>query len=233
MADNVVVTYTPSNMLSWDTAEEQWNSPSASKEWDNFGDHGILDITITEELGINSSYATRLKFILEETMFINDFNFDDANVVMNDIDIQEVPMDMDDFINRKNNLSPLGYQALRPLYPGEYTYDKAIVGIQMRANLSENRLGFYGAKLSIDVEDVVERGRTEILEVDKETPIKIEFKKRFYKAPEEIMTNVISADEPAWVDITETTSDYFVAILRSMSSSQPVAGVFSWLAYGY
>lgn len=233
MTDNVVVTYTPSNMLSWDNAEEQWDSPSASKEWNNFGDHGVLNIAITEELGINTIYSTKLKLTLEETLFINDFNFDAANVVLSNIDIQEVPMDMEDFINRKNNLSPLGYQALRPLYPGEYTYDKAIVGIQMRANLSENRLGFYGAKLSIDVEDVVERGKTQILEVDKETPVKIEFKKRFYKAPEEIMTNVISADEPAWADVTETTSEYFKVILRSMSTSQPVSGVFSWLAYGY
>lgn len=234
VSSNVEVTYTPGELFTWDNANIPWEDPRADKEWDIFGNKGILSIKVTEDLNITSKYYLTFTILFTEKLFINDFNFEDPSIVMNDLELTDTVISDEDFANISENISPLGYEESRPLYPGEYTYKDAIIGIQMRANLTEARLGFYGAKLNVDVQDVVDRGRTEVLSIDNPQPVRINFSKKFYVPPEEIMFNVISSDEPCWVDVVTKTDEYFEILLRAISDrSKLVTGTVTWLATGY
>lgn len=234
MTTEVNVTYTPSEYYSWENADLEWESKRADKPWDSFGQKGILDIVVDENIQINSGFFMTIQMSFFEKLFINDFNFSSSNLVMNDINFTEEFISSEDFANLKNNVSPLGYEATRPLISGEYTYKDAIVGIQMKSNLSKARLGVYGAKLNVDVEDVVERGRTDVTTLDINTPTKIEFKKKFYLPPEEVMFNVIAATEPAWVEIISKTDKYMEIVLKSVATpSNLVTGTVTWVATGY
>ena len=234
VSSNVEVTYTPGEMFTWDNTNITWDEDRADKEWNLFGNRGILDIKVTEELNIGSKYYLTFSILFTEKLFINDFNFEEPAIVMNDLEIDESLISNEDFANISENISPLGYEESRPLYPGEYTYKDAIVGIQMRASLTEARLGFYGAKLNVDVQDVVDRGRTEVLSIDISEPVRVKFSKKFYVPPEEIMFNVISSEEPCWVDVINKTDEYFEIVLRAISDrSKLVTGTVTWLATGY
>lgn len=232
--DNVEVKYTPGEFYTWDNANISWEGPKADKEWDIFGNKGILDIIVSEDIQITSKYYLTFSILFTEKLFINDFNFEEPNIVLNDLEISETTIGDEDFANLSGNVSPLGYEESRPLFPGEYTYKEAIVGIQMRASLTEARLGFFGAKLNVDVQDVVDRGKVEVLTVDINNPLRVKFTKKFYVPPEEIMFNVISADEPCWVDVLSKTDEYFDIVLRANADrSKLVTGTVSWLATGY
>lgn len=232
--DNVEVKYTPGEFYTWDNANISWEEPKADKEWKAFGNKGILDIIVSEDIQITSKYYLTFSILFTEKLFINDFNFEEPNIVLNDLEISETPIGKEDFTNLSENISPLGYEESRPLFPGEYTYKEAIVGIQMRASLTEARLGFFGAKLNVDVQDVVDRGKVEVLTVDINNPLRVKFTKKFYVPPEEIMFNVISMDEPCWVDVLSKTDEYFDIVLRANSDrSKLVTGTVSWLATGY
>lgn len=234
VSNNVTVKYTPGEFYTWDNAEISWEEKKSDKEWNAFGNKGVLDIEVIEELEINSKYYLTFSILFTEKLFINDFNFEEPNLVLNDLQINDSLISSEDFTNLSKNISPLGYEESRPLYPGEYTYKEAIVGIQMRANLTEARLGFYGAKLNVDVQDVVDRGSIDVLSIDISSPTRVNFSKKFYVPPKEIMFNVISSEEPAWVDVQAKTDEYFDIVLRAMSDrSKLVTGTVTWLATGY
>lgn len=232
--DKIEVVYTPGNFYTWDNTDLIWDEEKIAKSWEAFGNKGILDIKVTEEIQFSNKLYLTFSILFTEKLFINDFNFEEPNIVLNDLEVSEMGIGYEDFVNISENISPLGYEESRPLYPGEYTYKEAIVGIQMRANLTEARLGFYGAKLNVDVQDVVDRGKVEVLTIDINSPHRVTFNKKFYVPPEEIMFNVISADEPCWVDVRDKTDEYFDIVLRANSDgSKLVTGTVSWLATGY
>lgn len=234
VSDNVEVTYTPGRFYTWENADISWEEKKSDKEWDVFGDRGILDIVVNENISVTSKYYLTFSILFTEKLFVNDFNFEKPNTVLNDLRIDDSPITSEDFVNVSQDVAPLGYENSRPLYPGEYTYKDAIVGIQMRANPTEARLGFYGAKLNVDVQDVQERGRVEVLTVDINNPVKIEFTKKFYTPPSELSFTVVSSEEPGWVDVLTKTDEYFEIVLRALSDrSKLITGTVTWLAVGY
>ena len=122
--------------------------------------------------------------------------------VLSDVEISYQPEYEDEFKSYTERKSPLGYSTLRPLYPGDYEYQDAIVGIQV--NLTppvSGRFGVAGATLHIDVEDVVDKGQ-EIF--DENRPYsgrtRVWFSKKFYTRPN-VFTEVRNANPPCRVNI--------------------------------
>lgn len=122
--------------------------------------------------------------------------------VLSDVEISYQPEYDDEFKSYTERKSPLGYSSLRPLYPGDYEYQDAIVGIQV--NLTppvSGRFGVAGATLHIDVEDVVDKGQ-EIF--DENRPYsgrtRVWFSKKFYTRPN-VFTEVRNANPPCRVNI--------------------------------
>ena len=121
---------------------------------------------------------------------------------MSDVEISYQPEYDDEFKSYTKRKSPLGYSSLRPLYPGDYEYQDAIVGIQVDLTPPvSGRFGVAGATLHIDVEDVVDKGQ-EIF--DENRPYsgrtRVWFSKKFYTRPN-VFTEVRNANPPCRVNI--------------------------------
>jgi len=122
--------------------------------------------------------------------------------ILSDVEISYQPEYDDEFKSYTERKSPLGYSALRPLYPGDYEYQDAIVGVQVDLTPPvSGRFGVAGATLHIDVEDVVDKGQ-EIF--DEERPYsgrtRVWFTKKFYTRPN-VFTEVRNANPPCRVNI--------------------------------
>lgn len=227
----VEIKYTPGRLISWDEADQTWDE--ALKTWEESGDQGRLEINIEEDLTFNESYFSKIRSSFRETLNINDYNFGSANVVLYDLKVSPKEITSEDFTNLISNISPIGYEPMRPLYPGEYTYDEAIIGIQVEAKLNEARIGVYGCLLSVDVEDITDRSTDYVNSIDINAPTKILFKRKFYKSPEEIVFNVRSSQEPAFAEVVEKNPEYFTVMLKGLLSGEYVLGTIEWVATGY
>ena len=122
--------------------------------------------------------------------------------ILSDVEISYQPEYDDEFKSYTERKSPLGYSSIRPLYPGDYEYQDAIVGIQVDLTPPvSGRFGVAGATLHIDVEDVVDKGQ-EIF--DENRPYsgrtRVWFSKKFYTRPN-VFTEVRNANPPCRVNI--------------------------------
>lgn len=233
MAEEIEVTYTPGEYKTWNNTTVPWDDIHNAKPWEAFGNKGILKIKVRESFEVSDSFSAHLNVLMREKFFINDFKFEPAHIVLNDLNFVEDVWDDTDLQNLSSDIAPLGYERSRPLFPGEYTYKDAIVGIQMKSNLTGNKIGFYQAKLNVDVEDVVDRGKVTVTSTDATTPTKVKYNKKYYTAPEELMFNVIQAEEPALVQVVDKTDEYFEIMLKGISSGDYVTGTVSWVSTGY
>lgn len=231
--DVVEVKYTPGEYKTWDTADSAWESIRSTKPWDDFGNKGVLTINIQEGFGLSDSLGIETNINFREKFFINDFKFEPSNIVLTDLNFVEDIYNEEELGNLSGNISPLDYDPTRPLFPGEYTYQDAIVGIQMRSSLSGDRLGFYQAKLNVDVQDVVARGTVEVTSTDESNPTRVPYYKKYYLPPEELMFHVTAATEPAYVKVLSKTDTYFDIVLVGNTSGNLVTGTVSWVSTGY
>lgn len=122
--------------------------------------------------------------------------------ILSDVEISYQPEYSDEFKNYANHKSPLGYSTLRPLYPGDYEYQDAIVGIQVDLTPPvSGRFGVAGATLHIDVQDVVDKG-TEIFDENRpyQGRTRVWFTKKFYSRPN-VFTEVRNANPPCRVNV--------------------------------
>lgn len=137
----------------------------------------------------------------------------------------------DNFEDYVKENAPLGYSELRPFYPGEYEYKDAVVGFTLSISPTNGRFGVIGSKVYADVEDVVEKGTTE---VNGDGLTEIVFTKRFYTIPH-IQAVVVWAQGniATNVEVREITRTGFKVGIRSLETTQLVSGEISWLADGY
>lgn len=233
MTEEVEVKYLPGDYKSWDQTTEPWDSVRNAKPWEAFGNKGVLSLHIKETFELKDDIGFDFNFKFREKFFINDFKFEASHIVLNDVNFVDEIYDNTDLKNLSSNISPLGYEATRPLFPGEYTYKDAIVGIQMTSSLTGNKIGFYQAKLNVDVEDVVARGTANITSIDESNPTRILYNKKYYLPPEELMFHVTAAEEPASVKVISKTDEYFEVVLVGISSGNLVTGTISWVSTGY
>lgn len=226
--------FVPAKLTSWDDAGKQWDSIGANQPWDTFGNEGGWVVSTKRTLNLNTETESRLDRFTKEYLSLIDASFNNEKVVMNDVEFLDGGLSLDEIREMAKKGTPIEYEDARPLVAGEYTYQKAIVGIRMRTYNLNTKLGFYKAKLSIDVEDIVDRGTVEVTSTDPANPTKVSYHKLYYNVPEEIMFNITEFTEPCTVEVLTKTEKEFTFMLKStVNKDTYVTGKVSWLATGY
>lgn len=226
--------FVPAKLTSWDDAGKQWDSTGANQPWDTFGNEGGWVVSTKRTLNLNTETESRLDRFTKEYLSLIDAAFNNEKVVMNDVEFLDGGLSLDEIREMAKKGNPIEYEDARPLVAGEYTYQKAIVGIRMRTYNLNTKLGFYKAKLSIDVEDIVDRGTVEVTSTDPANPTKVSYHKLYYNVPEEIMFNITEFTEPCTVEVLTKTEKEFTFMLKStVNKDTYVTGKVSWLATGY
>lgn len=177
------------------------------------------------------------------------------NAVLTNLEIVYTEQTERNFEQYKTRNSPLGYSEMRPLYPGDYEYKDAIVGIQVR--LAPPVGGAFivsGQKLHIDVEDVVDKGdefytndqnyisSDESIHYYTGGKTRVWFKKKFYTCPS-VFCEVRNANPPCRVSMSNVDIrgeggydyGYFEFELVDFNNGQTWQGEcsVSWQAIGY
>ena len=202
-----------------------------------------------EKLELVENYNREIKFVQkEEILTINDvptihllqtgyeqlslIDADErlANTVFFDLEIDNNVVTDEDFTNYIESKTPIHYSPIRPLYPGEYEYKDAIVGVQLSIPPSEGRFGVVDSILHVDIPDTVEKGT---VVVSNTGPSTVRFTKKFYKEAK-VFCALVEAEEPAIVEQTYTSLTEFTVGLKSLTNpSKYVNGTIDWLADGY
>lgn len=229
--------YVPTQFTTWDEANRNWESNITNQPWDTFGIAGGWHISTERELhfddseGVSHLYHQRkTRLIFEDFNLSNDYN----NYTIQNVNFENKKLSLADVRDIAKSSAPIGYEEFRPLIPGEYTYEKALVGIRMRRNTSNVVIGFEGAVLNVDVEDVVDKGTVEVTSTDPNNPTVVRYGKWYYKKPEELMFSVSNFSEPCVVEVLTSTDKQFTIMLRStINNTRYVTGTVHWLANGY
>lgn len=225
--------FIPAKLTTWDEATKKWDSIGTNQPWDTYGNSGGWKVYATRNLSLKEDTDSYMRRITKEYISFIDAMFINKDVVLSDVDIKDNGLSLEELRQIALNGTPIEYEDARPLVPGEYTYEKAYVGIRMRAHNLSTKLGFYKAILNVDVEDIVSRGRVEVTSTDINNPTRVEFNKFYYNPPEEIMFNVVEFEEPCTVEVLTKTTKEFTFMLRSTVTNNYVTGTVSWLATGY
>lgn len=153
-----------------------------------------------------------------------------GNTVIYDIEIDNVASNEETFLEYHNHTTPLNYSSLRPLIPGEYEYQNAIVGVQLKIPPVQGRFGLIGSKLVIDVEDTVEKGRTKLTAG---SPTTIRLSKKFYNTPR-VLTSLVESDGYGIIEVSYVDKEKFIVGLKSLTNNtEYVSGTIDWLVDGY
>lgn len=154
--------------------------------------------------------------------------------MLSDVEFSSEPINYTQFKEIAKFSGPVGYDEIRPLIPGEYTYQDALVGIRMRVYNPESTLGIYGAVLNVDVEDVVDKGQVNVTSTDINNPTVVTFHKRYYNPPEELMFTISNFSEPCSVKVIAKSATQFSIMLEStVTSGTYVTGTVTWMSNGY
>lgn len=226
--------YTPAEMTAWEDADKAWDSPGANQPWDTYGNTGNWTVSTNRTLYLTGEASWHGERTSKDFLSLIDANLENSGTVLSDVEISTENISEDEFAELAKNGSPIGYDNVRPLYPGEYTYEKAIVGLRMRSYELGITLGFYKAILNVDVEDIICRGTVEVTSTDISNPTKVRYQKWYYNAPEELMFSISNFSEPCHVKVLTKTDKEFTFMLEStVNSGTYVTGTVSWLAVGY
>lgn len=201
-----------------------------------------------EKLEIVENYNREIKFVQKEEIIVNEvptihllqtgyeqLSLIDADerlvdTVFFDLEIDNSVVTDEDFTNYIESKTPIHYSPIRPLYPGEYEYKDAIVGVQLSIPASEGRFAVVDSILHVDIPDTVEKGT---VVVSNTGPSTVRFTKKFYKEAK-VFCALVEAEEPAIVEQTYTTLTDFTVGLKSLTNtSKYVNGTIDWLADGY
>lgn len=166
-----------------------------------------------------------------ETHEINDISNIVSDATIFDLEVLDNAATLDEFNDYVDKNAPLGYNEMRPFYPGEYEYKDAYVGFTLSIPPTNGRFGVIGSKVYADVEDVVEKGTVTTISGQM---AQITFTKRFYTIPH-IQVSVIYAEGNVLANpvVTEISRSGFKVGIKNLSTTNLLAGEVSWLADGY
>jgi hypothetical protein len=224
--------YIPKKATSWDEADKKWDSSGANQPWDTYGNEGGWIVTTARNMHVGEKTESVLDRFTQEYVSFLDATFTNKNIVLNDVEFNDNGTTLSNLQTIASLGTPIEYEDARPLVPGEYTYEKAIIGIRLRTYNLSTKLGIYGAKLNVDVEDIISRGTVEVTSTTEPTTVK--FVKFYYYPPEELMFNILNYTEPCRVKVLTKTTKEFTFMLESTEfPGTYTTGTVSWLATGY
>lgn len=190
----------------------------------------FLNVVHEEDIKISDYYLRNLQKFSKETFSAFDEDERQPNAVIYDIEFDNTALGENAFTEYYTKQTPLNYSTLQPLIPGEYEYQNAIVGVQMRIPPTQGRFGIIGSKLHVDVEDTVEKG-TVVLTSD--GPSTVRLNKKFYTIPH-VLTSLVDSEGVGIIEVSEVGKDYFVIGLKSLTNpNEYVSGSVDWLVDGF
>ena len=227
--DGVYSRFVASNYSTWEKTDKPWDSSGTQIPWDVFGTAGYWDVKTFRDMDLKEGTNSKLVFKHQEFLNLLDIKFETPNVVLSDIEVGLEDISFEEFKRRLSNIAPVGYEESKPFYPGEYIYKEAIIGLQLRSNNADSKLGLYGAKVNVDIEDIVDKG-TVIVPVE---GITIEFSKDYYETPLELLFNVTQYTYPCNVEVVDKSEKSFTIKLKKISDGSYTTGTVSWMSNGY
>ena len=117
---------------------------------------------LSEAFGLDEVGAKHSGRVSDEAIGLADALLRHANAVMADLALRSSPMDEAAFRAMVADKAPLGYGLFRDLVPGDYEYAKAIIGLQLSAPVTGERIAISNAVLNVDVPDVRDRGTASV-----------------------------------------------------------------------
>jgi hypothetical protein len=224
--------YIPKKATSWDEANKKWDASGANQPWDTYGNEGGWKVSTARSMSVGEDTSSFLQRYTQDYVSVIDANLNNTGVVLNDVEFKDNGMTLTDIQTEANYGTPLEYEDARPLVPGEYTYEKAIIGMRLRTYNLSTKLGVYGAKLNVDVEDIISRGTVTVTSTTEPTVVTLN--KFYYYPPEELMFNILNYSKPCRVKVLTKTTKEFTFMLESTEfPGEYVTGEVSWLATGY
>lgn len=197
---------------------------------DLWGEDKKVKIISYDDLDIEDSIYKKATLNFKENFSLFDEDDKKPNTVIYDIEFDNVALSENSFVEYYTKTTPLNYSTLQPLIPGEYEYQNAIVGVQMRIPPTQGRFGIIGSKLHIDVEDTVEKG-TVVLSAG--GPSTVRLNKKFYTIPH-VLTSLVDSEGVGVIEVSEVAKDYFVIGLKSLTNpTEYVSGTVDWLVDGF
>ena len=182
------------------------------------------------EVKFNDQGVRKPKRFVGENFSLFDEDERQPNSVIYDIEFDNTPLNEANFSEYYTKTTPLNYSTLQPLIPGEYEYQNAIVGVQMRIPPTQGRFGIIGSKLHVDVEDTVEKGNVVLTSAG---PTTVRLNKKFYTVPH-VLTSLVDSEGVGVIEVSEVGKDYFTIGLKSLTNpSEYVNGSVDWLVDGY
>lgn len=154
-----------------------------------------------------------------------------ANAVVNDIIIDDVPMTLADFEARMQRHAPPGFTPWKMFQPGDHEFDDAIIRIVPRKSDINQELQLTKCTVNVDVPDIQERGRDTI----PAGGTWVYFDRTFTDVPEnpQVTATLKAGTELAIPRITEIYFDRFFVVCERASDGTSVEVDITWTATGY
>ena len=230
MSNVVVITkdeYTRQSLENLGLKRNDWQMQKPRATW---GTNIHITSTDGDSFQITEKATCKVAKRVTEDFVVSDGDEKNYGVTLFDFELDREVLGEEDWVRYTSNRSPLNYSEVRPLIPGEYEYQDAVVGVQMSIPPVEGRFGIIGSTLHIDVPDAVEKGTVEVENTGLST---VTFAKRFYTIPK-ILTSLIESDQQAIIEVTEISKTNFKIGLKSLTNpGNYVSGTIDWLAEGY
>lgn len=230
MANVVVITkddFTRQNLEQLGLKRPDWQMQKPRATW---GTNIHITSTDGDSFQITEKATCKVVKRATEDFVVSDGDEKNYGVTLFDFELDREVLGEEDWVRYTSNRAPLNYSEVRPLIPGEYEYQDAVVGVQMSIPPVEGRFGIIGSTLHIDVPDAVEKGTVEVENTGLST---VTFAKRFYTIPK-ILTSLIESEQQAAIEVTEISKTDFKIGLKSLTNpGNYVSGTIDWLAEGY
>ncbi len=237
MSSNVIITWTKGNGYTYEELKALQlisGSPEMQYNYSGWGkNRTAIDVKgLEDKLTVSDKYTIDVtKTVKEDLIKIADEDdLKAGSTVLYDFEIDNFSSSRDVFEEFALKRTPLGYSELRPLVPGEYEYKEAIVGVQMQIAQTQGRFGLIGQKLTIDVEDVIQKGR---VTCSSSGPTTVLLSKKYYTIPH-ITSALVESDGYGVIEVSEVSRDSFKIGIKSLTNTSVyVNGTIDYLADGY
>ncbi len=230
MATVIDITNTPGAAYIWSTSSWDWDGPEAAKSWPNLA-ISTWDVDVQETLDFVEAVVKVFKKLTAVTLDFTVSQIKNAQAVLYNLVFRNVAKDLAQMQLISKDFALPGTQALREMPPGTYEYQKAIIGIRVKAPQTGNRYGISDLVHHVDVPDLNERGNDVITDIV--NPTSIALVKNFHIVPE-VQVQVVAGATPSFAEVTNvTTSGFDVQLFDKTAPTTKVTGTISWAAVGY
>lgn len=195
----------------------------------------------TENFNVTDLFSKQLTKNLFETLYLTvDFIQNSASVVY-DVSVRSASYySLQEIRTLARQFQIAGYEPGVEFLPGDYDFERAVVGLVVTNNNKDATIGFKEIDMYTDTPDIIDRGDTEITNSGPNYDSQTGYTKVYYNKPYHTRPNVIAAAVGGSVlsdyiiDPNDFTNTYFrVKLVAKSDYTTPTTGTLLWKATGY